>query len=360
MADFDWKLSHLSVFRCGVDPKSPAARPRKAVEHVGSRSRFGEGQELLEELIDHLLASAWAKKVDIAESSACRAWAFKPSAGGGEDRELLEGLVSAGGARDFEGRALVLSERYAGLPRARDGVLIHVSAVVDSGRARGVPFYGLFKCDFEEARRLADDLTLESVPEVMIRKLKKMVLYPYFDGFQQDPARLKLFQASASDYFHELLAIDRPATARELFQRELAEAVGSRFDDRYDDYFVSMPPAKRELFGEERYVPLNDLMPAPEVRYVTERSCQAAREKYDRPIRVSIRIDDAVKVDADLAGLGKSFFFARKGDVRYMIVRGERFVSGGQLSSLDFLNVESLEEILPRVSADASGGGDDA
>lgn len=354
MKDFDWKLVHLCLFRCMTDEDS--AKPRLRVEHLGSQKHFETGQELLEELLDRLLSSAWGKKVDINESSACRAFPFKDTERGEGDRQALEELVSAASLEGFEARANALTERYAVIPRARQGILIHAAVTVDSGRAKSLPFYFLFKCDFEDARQLAEDRTLVMVPEIILDKLKKVLVYPFFDGFAPDADRVKLFQASASDYFHELLDVERPATAKELFQRELATAVQSRFQHRYDDYFVGEPPRKRELFGDERIIPLQDLMPSPEVKYVTEKSCRAAKDKYDKPIRITIKIDETVKVEADLSGLGKSFFIAKKGDLRYLILRGERFVGSGPLSGLDFLDVENLEEILGRVTEDVGGG----
>jgi hypothetical protein len=354
MKDFDWKLVHLVLFRAMTDEDS--AKPRLKLEHLASQKHFETGQELLEELIDRLLSSAWTRKVDINETSACRAFPFKDSERGHEDRGLLEAMMAAKSLEDFEGKAHGLTERYAVLPRARQGILIHASVTVDSGRAKALPFYFMFKCDFEDARQLSEDRTLVMVPEILLDKLKKVLVYPFFDGFAPDTDRVKLFQASASDYFHELLELQRPATAKELFQQELATAVQSRFQHKYDDYFVGEPPQKRELFGEERIIPLNDLMPAPEVKYVTEKTCRAAKDKYDKQIKITIKIDETVKFEADLTGLGKSFFVAKKGDLRYLIVRGERFVGTGPLSGLDFLDVENLEDILGRVTEDVGGG----
>lgn len=354
--DFDWKLVHLCLFRVRADEASRDAKPRLNVEHLGSQRAFETGQELLEEMLDRLLSSAWSKKVDINDASACRAYGFRDTQDGKADRELLCELSGSLRLEDFEARALSLTERYAGLPRARQGVIIHASCTVDSGRAKSLPFYFMFKCDFEDARQLADDRHLVPVPEVILEKLKKSAMYPFFDGFAADADRVKVFQASAADTFDELLQIDKPATAKELFQKELARAVATRFEDRYNDYFVGMPEGKRELFGIDRVIPLDDLMPAPEVKYVSDKTVRAARDKYDKPLKVRIKIDETISIDADMSGLGKTFFFAQKGDLRYVIIKGERFVSSGQLTGLDFLDVEQLEDIMPRVTEDVGGG----
>jgi len=354
--DFDWKLVHLCLFRVRADEAAADEKARLKVEHLGSQKHFETGQELLEEMLDRLLSNAWTRKVDINDASLCRAYTFHQSQDGTEDREILSELVAAVSLPDFEARSLSLTERYAGIPRARQGVLIHCAVTVDAGRAKALPFYFLFKCDFEDARQLADDRTLIAVPEILLEKLKKMAMYPYFDGFAADADRVKVFQSNAADYFCELLEVDKPATAKELFQKELARAVSTRFEHKYDDYFVGMPDGKRELFGQDRMIPVDDLMPAPEVKYVTEKTCRAAKDKYDKQVKVRIKVDANVTIEADMSGLGKSFFFAQKGDLRFVIVRGEKFVSSGPLSGLDFLDVEQIEDILPRVTEDTGGG----
>jgi len=351
--DFDWKLIHLVAHRC----QSVVGRdghPQKEASHVLSQNHFSAGQELLEELLDTLLSSAWAKKVDMNDSSSCRAFPFAHSEGGVTDRSLLTEMVSATKLEDFEPRAQLLAERYCRQPRAREGILLQLCCVITSGRARMIPFLFLFKCDFEEARKLTNETGLERVDEVILNKLKKVAIYPNFDGFEPDGDRVKLFQSTPSEYFHELLELQQPATAKQLFQEELKSAVSVRHPNHYDDYFVGLPPAPRELFGNECYIPVKELLPAPEVQYVNDRSCQAAREKYDRPVRTTIKIDGLIKVEAELAGLNRSFFLAKKGDQRYLIIRGERFVTGGQLSGLDFLKLDELEDLLPRVMEDVS------
>lgn len=348
--DFDWKLTHLALFRVlaadvGVDEKV-----RFKVEHLGSQKHFETGQELLEEMLDRLLAAAWAKKVGINDASSCRAYVFRDTSAGKVDRDLLSDLVSAPTLDAFEAPALSLSECYAALPRASAGVLVHAAVTVDSGRAKSLPFYFLIKCDFEDARKLAEDRSLLPSPEVMLEKLKKSVIYPHFDGFQPDPDRVKVFQATASDDFADLLEIDKPATAKELITRELRDAVASRFQDRYDDYFVGMPDGKREVFGPDRSIPLDDLMPLPEVKYVTEKTCRVVKDKHDKLVTARIKVDESVAVTLDLAALGKAVFFAQQGAEHFLIIRGEHFITSGNLTGLDFLDPEQLEKVIADIT----------
>ncbi|MBI4863178.1 MAG: Holliday junction branch migration protein RuvA [Candidatus Riflebacteria bacterium] len=120
MKDFDWKLRHLAAFSCVAgEIVRIGDRPRREVAHLLSQKSFEQGQELLLELLDNLLSSAWSKKVDINDSSSCRAFPFADSEGGEHDRELLEELLTAPALKDFEARSLVLSQRYAALPRSR-------------------------------------------------------------------------------------------------------------------------------------------------------------------------------------------------------------------------------------------------
>lgn len=350
MRDFDWKLTHLVACRCINVDNGPDGKPQRAVDHLLSTKAFKAEQEPLELLLDALLLNSWNRRADIGDTSPCRAYAFKDDDRGQEDMGLLSEMVSAIGLKDFEERALLISERYAATARAREGVLLHVSVVVESGRARQAPFYFFFKVDFEDAHRLTPKDGLEKVSEVILDKLKKVLMFPLFDGVNSHGDRVKIYQSNPADYFHDVLNLEIPQTAKVLLQQEVREAVAERHPDRYEDWFVGQPPAKRELFGEERYIPVQDLMPTPEVKFVNNRSCQAAREKYDKTIKARITIDGITKVVTEVDGLGKSFFFARRGKQRFMIIKGEQFETTGPLSGLDFLDLEDIETVMPLVT----------
>lgn len=343
--DFDWKLACMALFRLTPEPADGDERAKLAAALVCAQRHFEPGQELLEEMIDRLLASAWSKKAGLGDAAACRAYVLRQGPDGDRDKAALALLAEAPALDQFETQAARLSERYAGLRGARGGVMVHIAATVDSGRAKSEPFYFLLHCDFEDARRLEDDSNLLTVGDVVLGKLRKALVYPYYDGFAPDTDRVKLYKPTAADTFDEVLVVDRPATGKELFQRECRDAARTRFGERYDDYFIGVP-GKRDLFGPERAVPADDLMPPLEAKHVCEVSARATKDKYGKTITARVKVDGHAAVTVDLAHLGKSVFFAQQGGERYLVIKGEQFVTSDQMTGLDFADLESLADVV--------------
>ena len=349
---YDWHLKNLAAFRCRSEGDGES-QERLQLDALGHMARFGAEDELLEQLLDGLILNAFKKRPDIGDSAPCRIYGFRNSTKGEEDREFLQQLRVEPDAGVFEEKCEKLAKRYASLPNARQGVLLFLLVTVRAKNVAEEPFLCIFKCDYEEACSIQDKVSVTILNEVIIGKLKKVIIYPHFNGYEHDESHLKLFQSSASDYFEELLWLDKPTVASTLLQGELRRAIALRNQEKsQDEHFLSPPPKKRELFGEERYIPLNDLIPYEEVRFVSDEVCERSKEKFERKVKIQIRIDDNVRIDADMAGLGRSFFFAERGGFRFLIVRGENFTTNGPLSGLDFLDVQSLEDVLPHLDDD--------
>lgn len=353
----DWSLECLTAYKCRREEGLGDGPGRMLSVPLGAMTMFGPQDTLLEEFLDEILLAAFRKKPDIGDASPCRIFGFRQGNQGMADQQLLDKLLRSR-MEDFEPETARMAKRYTGLAHSRDGVFLFARVTIRAKSVPDLPFLCIFKCDYEDARAFDENMTVRILDEVIIRKLKKVMIYPHFDEIQQDFSRVKLYQSNASDYFEEFLWLEKPAVARELLQRELRNAIALRHDDKFDNHFTQPAPKKRELFGEQRYIPLNDLLRYEEVKFVNDEVCVNSREKFDKPVRAQIKIDETVKVDATMDGLGKSFFFAKRGDFRYLIIRGESFTTSGPLSSLDFLEVQDLDEVLPNLDDDGAGGGE--
>ena len=49
--------------------------------------------------------------------------------------------------------------------------------------------------------------------------------------------------------------------------------------------------------------------------------------------------------------MGETFFFAKKGDSKFLIVKGNKFLTKSQLSSIEFLDVKELDDVLADVTS---------
>ncbi len=351
MRGCDWICHGVEFYKCFDD------------EGVKSIMRLGgwEGHPddpVFEELLDALLVAAFSKRPDNTESASCRLYEFTDDEEGRSDRLMLEAVLDAGEHGVFGDCCRRLASRYSRLPRCREGVLIFVSAAVSDPVGRGSDFFVVFKCDFEDALRVEEDTgRLVVVDSTILRKLRKVAVYPWFDGREAHRNSVKIFQDSPSGYFSELFAVEPPPTVRELFHGRLEEALETRVEsaERYHDYFEGEIPRERELFGQERYIRFEDLLPPEEAGHVGRMAAMEVREVCGKEPRVKLVVDGRMRFEADVSLLGSSFFLAKGDDGHYLVVRGERFVARGELTPAEFQDAPPLEELLQRLCNGGEG-----
>lgn len=352
----DWTPEHLAVVKLEPkDPAEPTSPLKGTIVHQGEG--FPDGDEGFADFLHFLIEEIFGKKPDTGAGSPCKAWGFLPNEKGEEDRDLLEnGLLMATDAKAFKTGLQALLERFPRLPGAKPGLVIvaRFHAQVE-GLKRGARFLALFHLDFQDALRLEHEhgLSLSRLDEVVIRKLTRGILYPLVEVEGPRHDLVKILCRPASDPFPSLLAVTPPTTTEELLQGAVAQALyatGKGAEARFKAYFEKPAPRRRELFGEDRFVKVKDLIPPTEAQAVARESARTARDMYAKEQKVKIDVDGAVSVDARLDQLGESFFFAEKDGEKYLLIKGKKFVSTRpQLTSVDFMSIESLEELLERI-----------
>lgn len=352
----DWKPEFFSIVHIAlVDPDDPekGVEPRVLSEGKG----FPDADESFVDYLDFQIRKLLEKKADTAASSACKVYSFLEGEKGEEDRQLLEDrLLMTVDLKGFRAGAAELVDRIMAMQGLEAGLVVVMRSLVtvDEGAAGG-NYLTAFWADFEDASRFetAGALALEDVPDVLLRKLSRGFLYPYSDGRELRHDQLKLHSRPASHPFVEMLAIEAPPTTEQLMQREVARAIYSRDRDaktRYRNYFEKVPPKKRELFGEERYVKVGDLLPERDAAAVAREASRTTRDLYDKEQKLRIKIDGAVTVDVRIEDLGQSFFFAQDGGEKFLVIRGKSFqTSTAHLNSVDFMEIDGLDDVIERM-----------
>ncbi|MBI4865843.1 MAG: DUF3900 domain-containing protein [Candidatus Wallbacteria bacterium] len=349
MSRFDWQLNFLSVHACKKKERGHGMEARTVASF---ESAVPEEDEVLESLVDSLLLAAFKKKPDTGTSSACRAYSFLDTDSGRADRKLLATALETETQGLFDEVALDLASRYSDLPEANPALLLFMRARITTPADIVLPFFVMFACDFDEVSVLTGEKQglLDRIGEAVGHRLRKALIYPMLDAGMQDMSRLVLYQASSSEGFDEMVALEVPKTTPELVAQELKAALDKRVQaPDYDKYFREPPPAARELFGEERYVNLEHLLPMEEARHISDLTFQSSKEKLDKEIKLRISIDDFGRFEARLDHLNRDFFFARRGEDKYLIVRAEKFVTKDQLSAVEFMEVDELERVLSKM-----------
>lgn len=355
MEGFDWVPEFLSVARLDHEDGEPGAPLQ--ISALEECEGFPEGDESFVDFLDGLLAEATKRKADTGAGAACKVWDLLDDAEGKADRALLEQrMLMATDLASFTEGAHELYGRILELPTSAPGLLVCGRMALTFGEgATGSQLLTLFYLPFQDAHRLRTDrgLALDRVVDVVVKNRARSFLYPYLEEGVPRHDLVKVMVRPASDPFPEILSMKPPPTTETLLQAEVARALYARGpgqEQRYAGYFEKPPAKKRELFGEERLVKVGDLLPIPDAAAVARESSRSSKDLYAKDQKMKLTIDGAVKVDASLEQLGQSYFFAEHGGERFLVIRGRSFVTTqAHLSSLDFLEVESLDQALDRI-----------
>jgi hypothetical protein len=356
MEEFDWTPEFFSIFT--IEPEdAEAPEGRLVTRSLADCEGFPDAEESFLDFVDFQIRALMKKKPDTAASSACKVYHFTETDGGEEDRKLLEEqLLMATDRGTFREGAMAFLDRLMGIPGVKPGLLVvaRVSATLEMAAA-GVKLLTVLWADFEDASRFLAEgsLALEEISQVLLRKLSRGFLYPYLGEDTPRHDLLKMNCRPVTHPFVGLLNVEPPPTTDQLLQKEVARAMFSRepgAEERYRGYFEKSPPKKRELFGEERLVKVGDLLPAREAAAVARESARTSHDLYSKEQKMKINVDGLVTVDLKLENLGESFFFAKEGGEKYLVIRGKSFQTNkSQLNSIDFLDVGSLSEAIERM-----------
>ncbi len=355
MDAFDWNPELMVVHKLAWRDQDHPDQGLERSEIVRSEG-FPDADDSFLDYLDYQLRELIKKKPDTGAGSPCKVYQFVENSKGSEDRGLLEDkLVMATDIATFSAGIEQVMERIMAVPGVGQGMVVAMKLAATFGEGdSGASFVTLFWFDFEDATRFQEDpLRLDDLTGILLRKAGRGMIYPYLEGDTPRHDLVKLHCRPASHPFVELFSVIPPPTTEELLQREVARAIfsrGSDAEERYKAYFEKTPAKKRELFGEQRLVKVGDLIPERDAAAVARESSRTAKDLYDKDQKMKITIDGMLSVDLRMENLGESFFFAKEGQEKFLIIRGKSFQSNrAQLSSVDFLEVESLANVIDKV-----------
>ena len=346
----DWNVNYMNIFAL---KKESASSDISELELLLSRDSFPAEDPILQEMIDRLLVEGFRKKPDTGKSCGCKVWSFQNTPPGKEDETMLAEALDATSMKDFQSVSTRIAGRYASLAGSHPGLLVFLNVRITPAKGMGGTFFVLFACDFEELNRYDSHVgQVELVADAVNQKCKKAFMFPFFNGYELDREKVKIVSAGKIDGgLADLLYVVPPQDTDQLLMQELYNAVTERHDpDQYETYFQA-PPKERELFSDESFVNGPDLLSQDEVEHLSRKSYQASLDKHGKKPKVRLLIDEGVKFEGQLDKMGETFFFAKKGDSKFLIVKGDKFLTKSQLSSIEFLDVKDLDDVLSDVTS---------
>ncbi len=341
----EWEPVYLSLFRC----ENLGEAHEKNIQEVLSTDRFDE-EGPLGEFIRGLIASMLKKKASLVPQASCRAFQFAQDSEGDSDRRLCDQLLHAVSLSAFSSHAQILATKYAKSPRAREGLLFVFNSNLVLSKSLS-PVLSVFKTDFQPGI-LPQGAELSFHSNLILPELKKGLFYPYHDGLRFHLDQVKLFQSSSSDYFQRLFQLQSLPDREEIIDKALKTELEERDPGTYAKYFdapVQSRSKKREVFGPTRKIADEDLMSPDRVVVLNYKTQERVAQDQDYPIRLRLKIDESLQFEGRVDQMNRNYYFAREGLEKFLIIRGNKFETGNHFQSVEFMELESLDEALHRI-----------
>jgi hypothetical protein len=351
----NWELVYLSVFRCFSAEDSNV----KEIEEMVCLTEFSEEHDELMEFLGGLISQSIKKKESLSPNASCRCFQFADSDKGQSDARICDELLNAVSKGVFQSHASLLANQYLKTPKSRDGILFVINANVSTKKAR-MPFVLVLKTDHQSGSIMDPTGELQQRNDVILPELKKSLVYPHFDGMNPDLNKVKIFQKSSSDYFQQLLALSELPDAHQIAEEALWEELSEKHPGAYDRYFQNQDEdrkKKRDIFGEARLVEETDLLDPDEITHVSMKTQMKNMDKNASPIRLRVQVDDGIRFDGRMDQLNKTYFFARNGLEKVLVVRGNTFSTKSHFQTVEFMQLQTLDEVLKKMGAEPLSSG---
>ncbi|MBW7877228.1 MAG: DUF3900 domain-containing protein [Candidatus Cloacimonetes bacterium] len=347
----EWELVYLSIYRFYQDDEDKR-RTMEEIATLSANDSYEDRFPFLQEYLSDMIRQAKGKKASLSPSASCRAWRFRiEDEAGQEDKNLCDALLGSVSKSTFQNHAQILAQRYTRIPKSRNGLLFVLNANTMQGKNLA-PSLLIFKADFRSAALVNEDKAIKENHEILLSDLKKCMWYPHFDGFNHNLDQIRIFQSSASDYFQKLLnVVDLPDSV-DIAEEALREELFEIHPEVYEKYF-QIPEQerhqKREVFGERRYVAEEDLLEPEKVAQLAVKAQIRNIDQNAKPLRLRLNIDGGLKFEGSIDLLGQTFFFAKHGDEKILILRGDKFETKSHYQPIEFLKLESLESVIQKL-----------
>jgi hypothetical protein len=344
-----WDLVYLSIFHCFTNESGT-----KDMVELAGLSSIGPDEESMADFLGDLIRACLGKKASLSPSASCRAYQFADSSKGQDDKTICDQLLNAVSHNVFRSHAEIIAAKYIKTPKVRDGILFVLNANVTT-KKQTFPSMFVFKTDYIPAGIMDNDGHFEQRKDILLPELKKSIVYPHFDGSNFQFEQIRLFQKSSADYFQSIFDVENLPDANEIADKALKEELDEKDPGKYDRYFEldeQERRKKRDVFGEARLIQNDDLMTTDEVAHLTMKTQMKNMDKNSKPIRLRLMIDDGLRFEGQVDQLNKTFFFARNGLEKVLIVRGNSFHTKSHFQSVEFMKLDSVEDVMHRMGSE--------
>jgi len=346
----DWNISYLSLFTV-----TPSEEDGDCFECLSTRDTFPAEDEVLLSLIDAALVDVFKKKPDINKTSPCKVWRFADTEEGSASKRDLRVLYDSDSLSTWRLHATTFAREYALSSGTKPCFMALLNVSVTPPKGIGGRFFVALTFNHEPLHHYDNhsglmELIGESSPNI---KPSTALIYPFFTGAEYAENSLKIIGKKIEETPGNFLNIVPPMLANEIIMDCLSSSIAERTSvDTYETY-INDHQDTRELFNSDSLVSDIDTLEPHLTDNICLNTYVKANDSHGIKPKLSLAIDDDIKVTAPLNLTNQLSFFEHMGE-KFLIIKGDSFTTKGPLSGIDLMKPQkdmslTLEEIIDRL-----------
>ncbi|MBM7094442.1 MULTISPECIES: DUF3900 domain-containing protein [Alteribacter] len=260
---------------------------------------------------------------------------------------LFNRIRTAGSSEEFKTNSEQLVRAYTNTSAVRGGALLVIRAKLT--KYMDDKFVFVLKCDFEpKVATITDEQTLIRHVEMAITtKNMKSIQYPYMpeEGMTEE-WELKIHQSSHARYFEDFLKyVEYSQSMPEIVKGQMIETAHQHLAETYE-------PESEEWLEEEQNLEAwaNTENRQLQEKWTEDQVIEASAPIIDRQPEIEMKLKlDHIDVKGLLSDFGDSIHIAKVNGKYVILIEGESFSFEKGASPVEFLQPDTLDNVLKRV-----------
>ncbi|WP_026689672.1 DUF3900 domain-containing protein [Alteribacter aurantiacus] len=260
---------------------------------------------------------------------------------------LFNRIRTATASEEFKTNSDQLVRAYTNTSAIRGGALLVIRAKLT--KYMDDKFVFVLKCDFEpKVATITDEQTLIRHVEMAITtKNMKSIQYPYMpeEGMTEE-WELKIHQSSHARYFEDFLKyVEYSQSMPEIVKGQMIEAAKQHLAETYE-------PESEEWLEEEQSLEAwsNTESRQLQEKWTEDQVIEASAPILDRQPEIEMKLKlDHIDVKGLLSDFGDTIHIAKVNGKYVIIIEGESFSFEKGASPVEFLQPDTLDNVLKRI-----------
>lgn len=260
---------------------------------------------------------------------------------------LFQRLRSVEPIAEFEDESEKLVRNYMNTSSVRGGAMLIVRAKLN--KYLDEPFIFILKCDFEQkVASITDEQSLIRHVEMAITtKNMKSIQYPFMpeEGMLEE-WELKIHQSSHARYFEDFLKyVEYHKTMTDIIKDRVIESATQYISETYEE-------DSEERAEEEEAIEAWSNTPERQMqeKWTEEQVVEASAPIIEHQPEIEMKLKlDHIDIKALLSDFSDSVHIAKVNGKYVILIEGESFSFDKSVSPVEFLQPDSLENVLKRV-----------